>query len=51
MRCVAVPLFNHQNILIGAVGISGTKDRLTLENSHKFGKMLLEIVNNHSIIL
>ncbi|WP_419765252.1 MAG: IclR family transcriptional regulator [Arcobacter sp.] len=51
MRCVAVPLFNHQNILIGAVGISGTKDRLTLEKSHKAGEMLLDIVNKYSIVL
>ena len=51
MRCVAVPLFNHQNILIGAVGISGTKDRLTLEKSHEFGKKLLDIVNKYSIVL
>ncbi|WP_428026838.1 IclR family transcriptional regulator [Arcobacter sp.] len=51
MRCVAVPLFNHQNILIGAVGISGTKDRLTLEKSHEFGEKLLDIVNKYSIVL
>lgn len=51
MRCVAVPLFNHQSILIGAVGISGTKDRLTLEKSHKSGKVLLDIVNKYSIVL
>ena len=51
MRCVAIPLFNHQNILIGAVGISGTKDRLTLEKSHELGKKLLEISNNYSIVL
>jgi DNA-binding IclR family transcriptional regulator len=51
MRCVAVPLFNHQNILIGAVGISGTKDRLTLEKSHEFGDKLLDIVNKYSIVL
>ncbi len=51
MRCVAVPLFNHQNILIGAVGISGTKDRLTLEKSHEFGGKLLDIVNKYSIVL
>jgi len=51
MRCVAIPLFNHQNILIGAVGISGTKDRLTLEKSHELGKKLLDISNNYSIVL
>jgi len=51
MRCVAVPLFNHQNILIGAVGISGTKERLSLEKSHQLGKMLLDIVNTHSIVV
>jgi DNA-binding IclR family transcriptional regulator len=51
MRCVAVPLFNHQNILIGAVGISGTKERLTLDKSHELGKLLLDIVNRHSIVV
>ena len=51
MRCVAVPLFNHQNILIGAVGISGTKKRLTLDKSHELGKLLLDIVNTHSIVV
>lgn len=51
MRCVAVPLFNNQNILIGAVGISGTKDRLTLEKSHEFGEIILDIVSTYSVVL
>jgi len=51
MCCVAVPLFNHQNILIGAVGISGTKDRFSLEKFDEFGKTLLDIINKYSIVL
>ncbi len=50
MRCVAVPLFNHENILIGSVGISGTKERLSLEKSHHFGKTISQIVSNYSIV-
>jgi len=50
MRCVAVPLFNHENILIAAVGISGTNQRLTLEKSHYFGKIISQIVSNYSIV-
>jgi len=50
MRCVAVPLFNHENILIAAVGISGTNQRLTLDKSHHFGKILSQIVSNYSIV-
>jgi len=49
MRCVAVPLFNHENILIAAVGISGTKERLTLEKCNEFGKLISDIVSNHTI--
>jgi len=50
MRCVAVPLFNHENILIAAVGISGTKQRLSLERSHYFGKVISQIVSKYSIV-
>jgi len=50
MRCVAVPLFNNENILIASVGISGTKERLTLEKSHELGKEITKIVHNHTII-
>ena len=50
MRCVAVPLFNNENILIAAVGISGTKERLTLEKCNAFGKLLSQIVSQHDII-
>ncbi|WP_419769467.1 MAG: IclR family transcriptional regulator [Candidatus Marinarcus sp.] len=51
MRCVAVPLFNHENILIASVGISGTKERLTLEKSKEFGKILSDIVNGYTIVV
>ncbi|RXJ69350.1 IclR family transcriptional regulator [Halarcobacter ebronensis] len=50
MQCVAVPLFNHQNILLGAVGISGTKDRLSLEKLKSLGKEILNIVEEYNIV-
>jgi len=50
MRCVAVPLFNHENILIASVGISGTKERLSLSKSHQLGKTISQIVSNYSIV-
>lgn len=50
MRCVAVPLFNRENILIAAVGISGTKERLSLEKCHTFGKLLSQIVSEHEVV-
>lgn len=50
MRCVAVPLFNNENILIGAVGISGTKDRLTKEKLNKLGILLQDITTKYQVI-
>jgi|GEM_PF-928937 len=50
MRCVAVPLFNHENILIAAVGISANKQRLSLVKSHQMAEKISQIVNNHTII-
>ncbi|WP_320034331.1 IclR family transcriptional regulator [Halarcobacter sp.] len=49
MRCVGVPIFNHENILVGAVGISGTKDRLSFEKLNQLGKDIIEIVDKYNI--
>lgn len=50
MCCTAVPLFNHENILIGAVGISGSKDRLTLEKLNSLGKKISSLVEKYIIV-
>lgn len=49
LRCVAVPLFNKENILIAAVGISGSKARLTLEKLDEFGKKISDLTQKHII--
>lgn len=50
MSCVAVPLFNHENILIGAVGISGTKERLSIEKLNSLGKEISQLVENYKVV-
>jgi DNA-binding IclR family transcriptional regulator len=50
MCCVAVPLFNQENILIGAVGISGSKQRLKTEKIDDFGIKLTNIVSSYELI-
>ncbi|AXH12549.1 IclR family transcriptional regulator [Halarcobacter bivalviorum] len=50
MCCVAVPLFNHENILIGAVGISGLKERLSLEKLNFLGKEISKLVSEQRVI-
>lgn len=50
MCCTAVPLFNHENILIGAVGISGTKKRLPLERLNQVGKEISSLVEKYNIM-
>lgn len=50
MCCVATPLFNHENILIGAVGISGSKDRLDLKKINKLGKEISNLVEGYNIV-
>jgi len=50
LRCVAVPLFNKQNILIGSVGISGSASRLTLEKLDIYGKKIIDIVSKCIIV-
>ncbi|XPV69862.1 MAG: IclR family transcriptional regulator [Halarcobacter sp.] len=50
MCCVAVPLFNHENILIGSVGISGSKNRLSVEKLKNLGMEISKIVDNYKLI-
>lgn len=50
LRCVAVPLFNKENILIGAVGISGSSARLTLEKLDEYGKKISDLTSKHITI-
>jgi len=49
MCCTAVPLFNHENILIGSVGISGSKERLTMEKLNFLGKEISTLVEKYNI--
>jgi len=44
LRCVAVPLFNKENILIGSVGISGSASRLSLQKLDEYGKKIADLV-------
>lgn len=50
MCCVAVPLFNHENILIGAVGISGNSTRLDTNRLQEIGETISNIVSKHKIV-
>lgn len=50
MCCVAVPLFNNENILIGAVGISGHSSRLSFEKILKLGDTISNIVSKYEIV-
>jgi len=50
MRCLAVPLFNKNNILIAAVGISGSSSRIKKVNIKKMAESIRKIVESHSII-
>lgn len=50
LRCVAVPLFNKENILIGAVGISGSSARLSLEKLDTYGKKISDLVQKYIIV-
>lgn len=45
LKSVAVPYFNKQNKLVGAVGISGLSVRLEDETLHKFGQEIFKLVN------
>jgi IclR family transcriptional regulator, KDG regulon repressor len=49
MCCVAVPLFNHESILIGAVGISGNSARLEKKNLFELGEIISNLVSKHTI--
>lgn len=50
LRCVAVPLFNKENILIGAVGISGSSARLSLDKLDDFGKKISDLTSKYIIV-
>lgn len=50
MCCVAVPLFNKENILIGAVGISGNSSRLKSNKLDEMGETISNIVSKYSIV-
>lgn len=50
MRCVAVPLFNKDNTLIAAVGISGSSSRLTYNKMLEFGEKISNLVSKHTIV-
>lgn len=50
MCCAAVPLFNHENILIGAVGISGNSTRLDTNRLQEIGETISNIVSKHKIV-
>ena len=50
MCCVAVPLFNTENILIGAIGISGNSSRLHLEKVLEIGNTISNIVSKYEIV-
>jgi len=51
LRCVAVPLFNKENILIGSVGISGSASRLTLEKLDEYGKKIADLVAKFVVVV
>lgn len=50
MRCIAAPLFNKDNILIGAVGISGSCERLSESVMLEFGEKISDLVSLQKIV-
>ena len=50
LRCVAVPLFNKEGILIASVGISGSSARLSLEKLDEFGRKISDLASRYIII-
>lgn len=50
MCCIAVPLFNKENILIGAVGISGNSARLETDKLFVIGEEISNLVSKHTIV-
>ena len=50
MCCVAVPLFNQEHILIGAVGISGSSSRLDTTKLSEIGESISDLVSKHKIV-
>ena len=49
MCCIGVPLFNTDNILIGAVGISGSSIRLTPEKLDSMGTTISDLVHDYKV--
>ena len=43
LSSVAVPIFNHENELLGAIGIAGLSARLSPETLHEFAQGILKI--------
>ena len=50
MCCVAVPIFNKENIMIGSVGISGNSARLKANKLDEIGETISDIVSKYSIV-
>ncbi|MGB6328461.1 MAG: IclR family transcriptional regulator C-terminal domain-containing protein [Halarcobacter sp.] len=50
MCCVAVPLFNKENILIAAVGISGSSKRLDFNKILEIGNTISNLVPKYEIV-
>ena len=50
MSCVAVPLFNTENILIGAVGVSGSSSRLSLEKLNLMGNAISNLIHTYKVV-
>ena len=50
MCCVAVPLFNNENILIGAIGISGNSSRLDFKKLLELGNTISNIVSKYELV-
>ena len=50
MCCIGVPLFNKDNILIAAVGISGTSARIKKQSIEETAQNIIGIVEKYSIL-
>ncbi len=43
VRCLAAPIFDYRNKVIGAIGISGPATRMTSENIAKFAQVVVDV--------
>lgn len=48
-KCIAAPVFNSKKEVIGAIGISGTIQRLTPDKIEKYAEIIKDIANKVSI--